>query len=116
MKNLFIRVTESNNTKTGEVSYTKEQIKEMCENVCLLANGGKYDFIYHDKDSDVPHYHCVICLNRHLPFSIIKDIFKFGYIEECRSVYLCLNYLLHKNSYNKHKYDIKEVISDVIKV
>lgn len=89
--NWFIRVTETNNTRGGEVSYSLEDILEKVER--LIGENGA-GFVYYHVENCRPHYHIVfsgVTPN----FREVKKVFPFGDIEQVRSLPACVRYCYH---------------------
>lgn len=106
MKTAFVRVSFENETSTGHVSYTYEEIKNKVEE----WNKGKYFKYYmraHNNEPDDPNPHChiVLVFDSPTPFENVKSVFPYGKIESAKSVKKCVQYLVHMNDLSKTRYD-----------
>lgn len=109
----FIRVTATNETKEGIVTYSKEDI----EKILVDWNNKKnfqYWFIEHPKDDtvDKKHYHIVLKFYTPCRFSLLKKKFPYGRIERPHNHRKCLQYLVHMNNPDKTQYSWDDVISN----
>ncbi len=106
MRNLFIRVTELNETQIGEMKYDERdlelQLRELFQN--KKYRGTECYIVKHDRGGVTPHFHVLVKASKSISFSEIKKVFKYGFIEEVRSWDNSLRYLIHKRFYKKTDY------------
>lgn len=118
MRNIFIRVTEVNETKNGVIKYGYSDIENMISNFINdnKLNGMCYYVLHGYLHGEIiegikPHFHILLTLESDIGFNIIKKYFPYGNIEEVRDVLHTLRYLTHFG-YNK-KQDFYE-LSDIL--
>lgn len=114
MRNAFIRVSATNNTKdNGVVSYTLEDLKNLLIE-WHVNKQFKYYLIQHNKERDDlnQHYHIVLRFKSPTPFADIKKKFPYGDIESPQSVKNCVQYLIHMNDLSKEQLDPNSIITN----
>ena len=102
MKNVFIRVTETNDTKQGIVTYSTTDINNITDKM-VQENGlsGVCLFILHGYNNGErlqeikPHFHIMLMLENDIDFQTIKQYFPYGNIEEIKNTLHTLRYLTH---------------------
>ena len=111
MRTANIRISAINNTKSGLISYTKEGLE------LVLKSWEKdkqldYFLIEHDEDIKNIHFHMVLKFKTTTTFQTIKNKFPYGDIQSSKSTKNSIQYLVHMNSPEKHKYDWEDIITN----
>lgn len=117
MRYVVVRVSRENKItkdneelgyKAGEViTYTEQDIEDILLKWLEKRKKMKYYFITHDEDPNNIHYHIVLEFHKNssCKFSVIKNIFPYGFIEPTRyGVRASVQYLVHMNHPEKYQY------------
>lgn len=111
MKTAFVRVSYHNETKSGIVDYTFDDL------VAAVKNWNKsksfdYFMISHNLDES-PHAHIVLCFASPTLYEQVKNKFPYGFIESARSIKQCVQYLVHYNHPEKIQYKWDDIVTNV---
>ena len=90
MRNVFIRISGKNNTKSGLVEYGLEDVKQLAAAFADRYQGAKYALIRHDRDQSpdgkvAEHFHIFFKFSYPVKFQYIKEAFQYGNIQQVRS-------------------------------
>lgn len=119
MRTAFIRVMAHNETKSGPVDYTLEDIAAIVKK-WNKTKKMKYYIIQHENEttSEDPkdlkrHFHMVFDFGRsQTTFEQLKTLFPYGDIEPAGSVRNCVQYLVHLNDDSKISYPWENIITN----
>lgn len=94
-------------------------VSKMFIETVLVQHECKANYIWHDKDDEVPHWHICLRLKNATTASAVLKWFKDGcnddgviqntLIEYCNNVPASLRYLIHLDNPDKHQYSPDEV-------
>ena len=113
-RNVVTETSEFHDWQVGdEVEYSFEEIKATLEEWATQKKMTYYAIEHADKDNDCDskHYHIVLDFQGISTASEqVRRKFPFGFIETCRSVKRCVQYLVHLNDMAKEQYKWSSVI------
>ena len=98
LRTLFARVSQTNNTENGVISYNDDDIKAICDRLNGYS-GVEYAYIRHNADDEVSmtHWHIVARFKSPVPFMALKEIIPYGQIESAKNFKKAMQYLVHMN-------------------
>lgn len=110
IRNAFIRVSSSNDTAEGLITYTSTDIENNLNDWLTSANFTYY-FIEHPADDEInqTHWHILLRFPSPTQFETIKNRFPFGDIEPARNSKNCIQYMVHLNDQSKKQYSWDDI-------